>query len=287
MQVNSDHPRCIGNIKNCEVKGGGCGYRYKKTDVRWQDGGVCPICGRDRRCHKNVQPRLNGNFNVCYSHGAGSKRTGRTGGRPRKDGSAVFPARMLDLAQQRARDPQLLEMRVEIGMLKEMLEEIAAKLELGESARAWKELGKELPRLREEFRTTWRGYVRSRDTADLPGMKDALNLMDELITGSTFDNLLDLIRGGRNASAAREEIQVIGESIRKISDSQRRWELDKRYYITVTEALALPLAIHRLVQERVEDADLRRSLMIGLELEVINFSKARPNVIEAVALEGK
>lgn len=52
---------CAKRNKSCQIRSGGCGYRFKKGDKSW----VCPKCGQDRRC---TSPKVF-NAKACRMHG--------------------------------------------------------------------------------------------------------------------------------------------------------------------------------------------------------------------------
>ncbi len=275
---NPSPQACTANLKNCPPKRGGCGYHYLKTDAKWQDGGKCPQCGMDRRCTWPVRPDLNGGQTICRMHGKGSYRKGRVGRRPPK---IDIPSNVLERAKQREGDPQLLEMRVQIAHLCNRAEEIMQKIDKGESDQAWRDLHRVLPTFVNQARQLWKNYQRSvsqaqqNNTPETIGkMKDALFAIEDLITGPDLDNLLAVIEKGRNVTLANKEYIDTAVQALKLVEGQRKWELDKRYFISVTEALAVPLRVYQLIEEIAMDKDVRNALVAGLEMEVLRFQRS-------------
>lgn len=274
--------RCAGNLKTCPESRGGCGYRYKKTDTKWQDGGKCPKCGFDRRCNAN---RVVG-YRVCTNHGAGHPHKGKYPGRPPKNGRR--PQQLVDRILERENDPNLLEMRFEISALRERLEQLLDKVDSGQSSAAWKKLQTALPAHFDQLESLWTIYGRAmtalkqdQTPENRQRAQEALHgLGDYLTDRSTRHDILNTVDEGTNASLSWDEFADYADRLRRLKDSQRKWELDKRYYITVTEAMALPTAIYNIITERVKDPDTMKWLLAGLEEEIMNFQKQSPKVIE-------
>ena len=281
---NPNKQTCTANLKNCSPKRGGCGYRYLKTDTKWQEGGKCPQCGMDRRCQWPVRPDLNGGKTICRVHGMGSYRQGRVGRRPPK---LDIPSNVLERAKQREGDPTLLEMRVQIGALVNRSEEIMQKIDIGESSKSWQDLHRMLPAFTSQARQLWKNYQRAvmaaqqNNTPETIGkMKDALFAVEDLLTGPALDNLLAVIEKGRNITLANKDLAETVLNTMKLIDSQRKWELDKRYFISATEALALPLRLYQLIEETPMDKAVRNALVAGMELEVLRFQGAGAMLLE-------
>ena len=278
-RANPNKQHCTANLRNCSPKRGGCGYHYQKDDARWQDGGKCPICGFPRRCTNHVRPDLNGNMHCCYMHGLGAYRKGRSGGihAPQLN----IPSNVLDRALQREGDPALLEMRVQIAHLANRAEEIMQKIDKGESDHAWQSLHKMLPSFTSQARQLWKNYQRALNVIQQGGnspenvnkVKDALYAIEDLLTGPDLDNLLAVIDKGRNETLANKEYGETVVQALKLVEGQRRWELDKRYFISATEALALPLRIYQLIEDTPMEPGVRNALVAGLEQEVLRFQK--------------
>ena len=284
---NPNPQTCTANLKNCPSKRGGCGYHYRKGDARWQDGGVCPVCGFSRRCTWPVRPDLNGGQTICRMHGKGSYRQGRVGRRPPK---IDVPSNVLERAKARENDPTILEMRVQIAHLCNRAEEIMEKIDKGESDQAWRDLHRMLPTFVSQARQLWKNYQRSvsqaqaNNTPETIGkMKDALFAIEDLLTGPDLDNLLAVIERGRNVTLANKEYIDTAVQALKLVEGQRKWELDKRYFISATEAMALPLRVYQLIEDTVMDKAVRNALVAGLELEVLRFQRTsdRPTTLES------
>ncbi len=255
---NPSPQTCTANLKNCPPKRGGCGYHYQKGDARWQDGGVCPVCGFSRRCTWPVRPDLNGGQTICRMHGKGSYRQGRVGRRPPK---LDIPSNVLERAKQREGDPTLLEMRVQIAAIVNRAEEIQQMIDVGESAKSWQDLHRMLPAFIYKARQLWLNYQRAFDQAQREGntpenlskMRDSLFAMNDLLTGPDLDNLLAVIEKGRNVNLANREYIETAIQANRLVESQRKWELDKRYFISATEAMALPLRVYQLIEDTAMD----------------------------------
>jgi len=279
--MNPNKQICIANLKNCPIKRGGCGYHYQAGDARWQDGGKCPVCGFPRRCSWNVRPDLNGNRDTCYMHGAGSYRKGRVGGQPPQ---LDIPSNVLERAKIRESDPTLLEMRTQIAALANRAEEIMQKIDLGESSRSWQELHRLLPSFTTQARQLWKNYQRALNVIQSGGnspenvnkVKDTLYAIEDLLTGPDLDTLLAVIEKGRNITLANKDLAETVLNTMKLIDSQRKWELDKRYFISATEALALPLRVYQLIEETPMEPEVRNALVAGLEVEVLKFQRVYP-----------
>ena len=287
-EPNPNKQPCTANLLNCPPRRGGCGYHYQKGDTKWKEGGKCPVCGFPRRCANEVRPDLNGGRTVCKMHGGGAYRQGKIGGRPPK---LDIPSNVLERAKQREGDPTLLEMRVQIAALHNRADEIGQMIDIGESSKSWSDLHRMLPSFTSQARKLWRDYQRAvsqaqaNNTPETIGkMKDALFAIEDLIIGPDLDNLLTVIEKGRNVALAYKEYGDTVVQALKLVDSQRKWELDKRYFISATEALALPLRLYQLIEETAMDPHTRNALVIGLENEVLRFQ--RPGQHAPMLVEG-
>lgn len=138
-----------------------------------------------------------------------------------------------------------------------------------------------LPSFTSQARQLWKNYQRALNVIQQGGnspenvnkVKDALYAIEDLLTGPDLDNLLAVIDKGRNETLANKEYGETVVQALKLVEGQRRWELDKRYFISATEALALPLRIYQLIEDTPMEPGVRNALVAGLEQEVLRFQK--------------
>lgn len=88
----------------CQIRSGGCGYRFKGGDKSW----VCPECGQDRRC---VATKIK-DKRTCRMHGSA-----RGAGRAPSSMKYMAPKVILDDYNKVLSNPELLTMSHEIGIL--------------------------------------------------------------------------------------------------------------------------------------------------------------------------
>ena len=163
------------------------------------------------------------------------------------------------------------------------------KIDKGESDQAWRDLHRMLPAFTSLARKLWKDFERALARAkaehtpeNVHKMDDALFTIGDLLTGPDLDNLMKVIEKGYNQTLANKEYGNHVVQAQKLVDSQRKWELDKRYFISATEAMALPLRLYQLIEEIAMDKDVRNALVAGMEMEVLRFQRAsdRPMLVE-------
>lgn len=118
---------CQRRNRVCQVRSGGCGYRFKGGDKSW----VCPKCGQDRRCSSKI---VKGG-KTCRMHGG----TDSAGPSP-KHMKYMAPQIILDNYNKVLSDPTLLTMSHEIGILTAYTQQVMDLLEDQNAALANQEL---------------------------------------------------------------------------------------------------------------------------------------------------
>src|SRR5574341_1192350 len=263
---------CTANVKTCPIEQGGCGYKYKKGDTKWQDGGVCPQCGRDRRC---TRYRVRG-ATVCQIHGIGSKNKGRVGGSAGRNPDirlAMMPKEVGKLYVQAQTDPDLRRFDKSLATQEAMVADSLKRMQSGESGEAWKELGQELPAFFDTLRSCVQTYRNAaytvKQTGFTPELKQAMeSALDNLMntaTGPTPDYLLSIVKRGRYAWAAREELRVWEEQLRKTRESDMRQLKDLKAMVAVDQFIRFTEAVAIAIEKHIDNPDLRRA--IGFDVQ--------------------
>lgn len=259
--------RCTANCRHCRK----CEYKYLKTDKKWQDGGVCPVCGEDRRCERMA----NNGMPVCQMHGGGSPHKLRPSGQPR-----IHTVTLLERVAARQNDPKLLEQNVQIAAISERMGDLLTRIDSGESSKAWVEIKDKLPQYFDKVTELWTAYERAYQALNAdntPYHKDKVReaffaLRDFINDNQEQDTLLEIVNQGAGASMTWEEYADYAERARKIVDSQRKWELDKRYYITAKEALQIPVRVYNLLEQYITNPQEKAALYSAIEQDLLRYS---------------
>jgi hypothetical protein len=121
---------CKAKTKTCRK----CKYRYIKKDNGCTN---CPKCNEVRRCGKRAVT----GYEVCGSHGAGSPKKGRPGGRPRESMLSKPRSKKDILEQSNPRfgeairsyfsDEKAMNVNAELGIIMQMLSEAMKELDYG------------------------------------------------------------------------------------------------------------------------------------------------------------
>jgi len=186
-------------------------------------------------------------FSVCRFHGAGSKD--KPGGRPIKHGrySKFLPERLGPKYAEALADPQLLELRDEVGLIGTRIGELVERIDSGESAQRWKALQAAYTDLQDATRS-----------GDKPAFVVAMASLGHAIEA-----------GGQDYQTWRE-IVGLAEARRKLAESERKRQVEMQQMISSERAMILLAAITDVVRRNVSDpstlaaisADLRQLTVI-------------------------
>ena len=264
---------CTSNLKTCPIDRGGCGYRYKEGDAKWQDDGSCPICSFSRRC---TRYRVIGST-VCQIHGIGSIRQGRIGGENGHKTTdlrrAFLPKQMAQTYEHAMNDPNLRRFDRNLALQESMIVDSIKRINTGESGEAWKELSKELPDFIDTLRSLSRDYQFAYTTIATEGMtperrqslETAITGLVNTISGSTPEYLMSIIKKGRYAWAARNEALAWEEQQRKTKESDMRQLKDLKAMVAIDQFIRFTEAVAVTIEKRIDDPDLRRA--IGFDVQ--------------------
>lgn len=168
-------------------------------------------------------------FTVCRTHGGGSPvgiahPSFKHGGKSRHH---PMPTRLRETYEAALSDENLVELRADIALMDARLADVLKRVDSGEAGSIWAEL-----------REAQREADKAKDTEEL---RFALARMRELIMKGYGD------------TAAWTEVRSIIEQRRKLSESERKREVELRQVIPADQAMALMTAVIESVQRNVTD----------------------------------
>lgn len=274
--------QCTANLKTCPIARGGCGYRYQKTDTKWQDGGKCPQCGLDRRC---IAAPVDG-YKVCTKHGAGSPHKGRIPGIPANGDlrKVYLPKQMARDYERAMTDPTLRKFDRDLALEESIINDLQRQLATGESLKAWEVLSKQLP----DFISALRFHCRAFETAqrqianqginpeNRKALADAINNLTGTINGTTPDDLMDITKKGRYTASLRTELKEHQEQRRKILDSDLNQAKTLKAMVALDSFVRFTEAVAVIIEKRIEDPHLRNA--IGLDVQQLLSLPEGPTV---------
>ncbi len=237
--------QCTANLKTCPILGGGCGYRYVKGDAKWQDGGKCPQCGRDRRCGRWA----NTGYSVCQVHGAGSIHKGRF---PKNNVKNVdifkpnLPQRMLDTYYSALTDERLYQLRSDIAILEARKQDLIKRVDTGDSTK---------------FRTDLKELTNQFKMAQATGDADQ--------SKAILLQLFTLIDRGYNDEMAWQNVQTTIESKGKQLEREFRHLEITHKVITVDKFMNEVAKLLDIIKGRFGDEGYK--LVLGDVYELLNI----------------
>lgn len=201
------------------------------------------------------QPAMHG-MRVCYMHGGATKKVRGEASPHYKDGKhrrhKNIPARMVEVYEASARDPELLSLREEIALVDARIDDLLARVDTGESGRLWRMLG-------DVYDDFYEAHV-SKD-----GAKMALYLMQ----------MGNLIQKGMGDFAIWDEMSGILDQRRRLTDSEARRLKDMQAMISASEAMDLMGEIVLILRKRIDDPQI----LEGIYRDITGLF-ARSNVAE-------
>lgn len=200
-----------------------CGARTRKRDEHGNPIPCrnAPVEGRTRcRMHGGTQPV--GIASPNYKHGRYSE---------------AMPRRLNDTYERVRTDPDILNLSEQFYLLETRLQDTLKRSDLGEAGRLWLETRKQ-----------WGAFKRARDSGDVPGMTDAIAMLDRLIG-----------KGAGEAAAWGEIADLIERQRRVVETESRRRE--KMHEMVTTDRLQLLLTrLTNVIRETVHEPEARRAL---------------------------
>lgn len=171
-------------------------------------------------------------FTVCRTHGGGTpvgvaSPQFKNGAHSRHH---PMPARLRETYEAGLKDPSLVEMRADIALLDARLADVLTRVDTGESGAIWQALR---DAQREADRAT-----RAKDTGALQ---------------AALDDIRELIVRGHGDWAAWGDVRSIIEQRRKLSESERKREVEAKQVISSERAMALITAVIDSVERNVTD----------------------------------
>lgn len=233
--------QCEGNIKTCPPDRGGCGYRFLKTDPKWQAGGVCPKCGRDRRCERS---RVIG-VNVCQVHGAGSVKKGRVGGNISRLGhirAKSMPKQLRQGYQAYLKDGRLLELQTDIATLRARTDDLIKRSEAEGADQLW-------PKALEAFKQLRKA--------------DRRGSYEEKVKWET--ELQSILEAGTNEYLRWEEIRNNIELTRRLTVSENRRLVEADQMISRKQLMVFIAALIQVIESNVTDTKTKSAIGFGIQ----------------------
>ena len=180
----------------------------------------------------------------CPSHGANMRagmasattKTGKSSkylGRYMQD----LPKRMLDGVENGVNDPRLTELRYEIAIVQERIADLLRRVDNGESGHLWIELQRTYQELRSARRSG-----------------------DEAMQDQSFQALGTLIERGKSDYQAWEEISKQLDRKQRLSESERKREIEANQLAPADQTLMLIQNLVRAVMECVIDTQTRAAI---------------------------
>lgn len=144
--------------------------------------------------------------------------------------SKLLPERMLARYEEAKDDPELLELRNEIGVLDARLADVLKRVDTGESGRLW-------ARLRE----TYEALREAQATGDADKARDHARRLGQLIESGSSD------------WAAWAEVRSLIDQRRRTVESERKRLVEMQQMITQERAMVLMTAVVDVIRRNVSD----------------------------------
>lgn len=179
-----------------------------------------------KRC---LLPAVNG-YDVCRVHGGKTPRgvasVNTKLGRYSKD----LPTRLAGRFQKALDDPQLGNLKAEIALLDTRIAEMVAGLDTQQHGMVWETVG--------DARNAIKAAMRS-------------GKADQMI--AAYDYLDDVINSANSDMEIWDEVVRLIEQRRKLTDSERKRQVDLEQMITAERAMLLVSALMGVIKEHVTD----------------------------------
>lgn len=181
-----------------------------------------------KRCRQHPKP----GFTVCHYHGGGTPVGIAT---PQfKNGAQSrhhpLPARMRETYEAGLKDQNLVELRADLALLDARMADVLKRVDTGESGAIWQALKE------------------AQAEAD-----EANRAEDHIALGAALRSIRELIVRGHGDWAAWGEVRSILEQRRKLSESERKREVEAKQVISSERAMALITAVIDSVERNVTD----------------------------------
>lgn len=206
-------------------------------------------------------------YTVCNLHGAGSPRAGRPGGRPIVTGrwSKFLPNRLAEKYQEAAKDPELLNLRHDIGLIDARMSDVLSRVDTGEAGSMWRQA-------KDYFNAIQAAVAES----DPIKMRISMNQLDETLGKGLGD------------WAAWNEVIGLVEQRRKLVDTERKRLVDMNQMITTEKAIMMITAITNIIREKVKDKETMNAIIYGIRSVLFRPEEQvkAPEVLPAEVIDG-
>jgi len=199
----------------------------RRCGAKTRDGKPCnawAVSGRERcRMHGGATPR--GLAHPSTTHGAYSR---------------ALPPRILADFEAARTDPELLELRNQIGLVDARILDVLRRVDTGESGARWRELN-----------AAWRAY------------RDAVKAKDPDAMATALGAVGQAIDAGEGDWRAWREVGSLVEQRRRLVETERRRLVDLRQLVTSEQLLLVSHALLKVVLEHVRDQGTREAIAVG------------------------
>jgi hypothetical protein len=182
-------------------------------------------------------------YTVCCVHGAGKPGIGRPGGRPIVNGrwSKYLPNRLAEKYNEASKDPELLNLRQDIGLIDARVSDVLSRVDTGEAGAMWKAA---------------KDYYRS--------IEAAIAESDPIAMRVGMNQLGEVLGKGIGDWAAWNEVIGLLEQRRKLVDTERKRLIDMNQMISSEKAVLMITAITSVIREKVTDREVMNSIIYGI-----------------------
>jgi hypothetical protein len=207
-----------------------------------------PICGAKTRAGTPCQQTIICQNGRCRMHGGTSLRGLAS---PRyKHGrySKYLPQRMLPRYLESRDDPDLLNLRWEVGLVDARIADLMARVDTGEAGATWARLDG----LRQRF-----------EQARAEGRTAAQAV--------AIQSMMDLVRDGVQDFAIWDDIVNLVERRRRLVESERKRMIEMHHLVQVDKTLVMVNQLARSVREHVLancDGDAARTILAGVQADI-------------------
>lgn len=154
--------------------------------------------------------------------------------------SSALPERILADFESARTDPELLELRNQIGLVDARILDVLRRVDHGESGARWRELN-----------AAWRAY------------RDGVKAKDPDAMASALGDIGQTIEAGEGDWRAWREVGSLVEQRRRLVETERRRLVDLRQVVTSEQLLLVSHALLKVVLEHVRDQGTREAISAG------------------------
>lgn len=189
-----------------------------------------------QRCKRAAAPGRN----VCAIHGGKSPRGLASPSTTHGAYSKALPSRLLADFETARADPELLELRTQIGLVDARIVDVLRLVDSGESGSRWRDLN-----------AAWKMY------------RDGVKAKDPDAMAAALGSVGQAIDAGEGDWRAWREVATLVEQRRRLVDTERRRLVDLRQLVTSEQLLLVSHALLKVVLDHVGDQLTREAIAVG------------------------